>query len=147
LSWQAYQAGRVAQLWRSDSLDTRRARGCRVERGASCTASRGVETHQLRKRRAWHLEALASAASGNGFRDGTYDTDLEAGASTRTVESATTGISVGNPTSNPGISGTVDNPTSNPGINGSVSLNGTIGVTNSPTDGPAYVVLNFIIKT
>jgi microcystin-dependent protein len=51
-----------------------------------------------------------------------------------TVNSATTGISVGN-------------PTSNPAINGSVTLSGTIGAAGTANDAPAYLVVNFIIKT
>jgi microcystin-dependent protein len=48
-----------------------------------------------------------------------------------------------NPTSNPAISGTVDNPTSNPAIGGTL----TVGPSGTANDAPAYVVVNFIIKT
>ena len=44
-------------------------------------------------------------------------------------------------------SGSVGNPTSNPAINGSVSLSGTIGAAGTANDAPAYLVVNYIIKT
>jgi microcystin-dependent protein len=57
------------------------------------------------------------------------------------IATASTGVSVGNPTSNPSIDGSVGNPTSNPAISG------TIGVAGTANDAPAYLVLNYIIKT
>jgi microcystin-dependent protein len=45
------------------------------------------------------------------------------------------------------LSITTGNPTSNPSINGSVSLSGTIGAAGTANDAPAYLVVNYIIKT
>jgi microcystin-dependent protein len=61
-------------------------------------------------------------------------TEFTTGSPFQGENSATTGISVGN-------------PTSNPAINGSVSLSGTIGAAGTANDAPAYIVVNFIIKT
>jgi len=45
------------------------------------------------------------------------------------------------------LSPSVGNPTSNPAISGSVSLTGTIGAAGTANDAPAYIVINYIIKT
>ncbi len=77
-----------------------------------------------------------TGSQGAGFHgeDSGIDRVNSATTDTGVIESATTGMSVGN-------------PTSNPAINGSVSLSGTIGAAGTANDAPAYLVVNYIIKT
>jgi microcystin-dependent protein len=64
----------------------------------------------------------------NAPRTPTTTSDSPPGGTTGPVYNSTTGISVGNPTSNPAI-------------------NGTIGAAGTASDAPAYLVVNYIIKT
>ena len=70
------------------------------------------------------------------------DGDNTDGTDTRTggIINASTGISVGNPTSSPGINGGVT-------VSGSISVGGSVGPGGSrPTDTPAYIVCQKIGK-
>lgn len=75
-----------------------------------------------------------AAGGGNNFVG--VDHAVNVGAS---VAAAFTGISVGNPTSNPAITGA-------PSV-GSLGTGGTIGAAGTATDSAAYLVINYIIKT
>lgn len=76
-----------------------------------------------------HVSAVAAVAAQDG--------DTETGEPNSGT--ATTGISVGNPTSLPAVTGA-------PSI-GSLAIGGTVGASGTATDSPAYLVLNYIIKT
>jgi len=54
---------------------------------------------------------------------------------------------VGNPTSNPGMNGSVGSASSFPAIPGTVTISGQVGVIGTANDTPAYLVVNYIIKT
>jgi len=85
-----------------------------------------------------HLMEFTNAQTGSGGHGGINQPPGDDSYNTPqnfNTDGASTGISVGNPTSNPSISG-------------SVSIGGTIGPSGTnPLDAPAWLVLNYIIKT
>jgi microcystin-dependent protein len=87
-----------------------------------------------------HAHNLNAIFSADGPNAGRMFPDTAGGATGGLVSAAATGISVGNPTSYPGINGGVT-------INGGVSLAGTIGPAGAPADGSCNYVCNKIIKT
>jgi len=94
-----------------------------------------------------HAHAVSEAPHSHGFYNWSqniggggagFQTGTTVGSETQSridgaIATASTGVSVGNPTSNPAISG-------------GVSVGGSIGV-GTPGDGPAYLVINKVIKT
>jgi hypothetical protein len=80
-----------------------------------------------------YLYAGGSNAGVHGFNAG------QSGHLAEATATAGTGISVGNPTSNPGIGGAPDK--------GSLAVSGAVGVAGTVSESPAYLVVNRIIKT
>jgi len=56
------------------------------------------------------------------------------------TDAALTNISIGNPTSNPAISGLVGNPSTNPAISGAIGPGGSV-----PTDTAAYITFSVVL--
>jgi microcystin-dependent protein len=91
-----------------------------------------------------HSINYTSISSGAGVTPGIPVMYYDGGVTN--VGGAGTGVSVGNPTSYPGINGGVS-ISGGVTINGGVTLAGTIGPAGAPADSGCYYVCNKIIKT
>jgi microcystin-dependent protein len=99
-----------------------------------------------------HAHTLPEINTGNAYQVTDSGAGVDNAGSGIGSYGAYTGITVNSGNASLSKSGSVGNPTSNPAITGAPSLGslatgGTIGVAGTANDAPAYVVVNFIIKT